>query len=55
MDRRVPFFALVSAVTLALVPLTPDKFRWVTWSVTITYAVFALVFLLNFISRRLPR
>ncbi|MDH3190425.1 MAG: hypothetical protein OEM39_07290 [Acidimicrobiia bacterium] len=54
MDRRVPFFAVVSAVTLGLVPFTPDRFAWVAWTVAITYAVFSLAYLLNYLSATDP-
>lgn len=55
LDRRVPFFAIVAVVCFALVPLADPKLRHVPIITGITYCVLAVLFLLDWISRRADR
>jgi hypothetical protein len=52
LDRRVPFFAIVSVVCAALIPVAEPKLRYVPIAVAVAYAVFTLAFLLDWLSRR---
>ena len=53
--RRPVFFAVVAIACLALLPPTPEEFRWVALVVGITYTVLALLSLLDSWSRRRTR
>ena len=55
LDRRVPFFAIVAVVSFALVPAAEPKLRYVPTAVGITYVVFTVLFVLDWLSRRSER
>jgi hypothetical protein len=40
-DQRVPFFLVAALIALVLYYPTPEDFRWVPLSLTITYAALA--------------
>lgn len=47
MDKRVPFFAIAAAVSLALAPIADAEHRWVAIALSITYVVLAVLTLLD--------
>ena len=56
MDRRAVFFAIASAVCLALTPAIPveegkPNITWIGWATTIAFAVLALASWLDHRSR----
>lgn len=52
LDRRVPFFATMAVVCFALVPLADRPLRYVPTVTGIVYVVLAVLFLLDWLSRR---
>lgn len=52
LDRRVPFFAIVSVVCLLLVWPCEPGLRYVPITMSIVYAVLTVLFLLDWLSRR---
>ena len=52
LDRRVPFFAIVSVVCVLLVWPCDEGLRYVPITMAIVYAVLALLFLADWLSRR---
>ncbi|MGE0308881.1 MAG: hypothetical protein AB7Q27_24360 [Acidimicrobiia bacterium] len=55
MDRRVYFFLGAAAVCLALVAPTPEKFRWVAWTISAVYLALAVLFALDSLSAYVHR
>ena len=51
-DRRIPLFALLSVVCFALTPLSDEDYDNIPPAVGTTYAVLALLFLLDWWTRR---
>ena len=43
MNRKVLFFLLAALVCLGLAPLTQEKFRWLPLTLSVTYAVLAVL------------
>lgn len=52
LDRRIPFFAIVSVVCALLVWPCAPSLRYVPITMSIVYAVFTVLFLLDWLSRR---
>lgn len=50
-ERRVIMFAVLSVVCFVLVPLADESYRRVPLFIGIVYAVLALLFLLDWLSR----
>jgi predicted Na+-dependent transporter len=50
-DRRAVFFIVAAMVCALLIPVTPDKFRWVGELLTGLYIVLSLASLLDHVSR----
>jgi predicted Na+-dependent transporter len=51
MDRRAVFFVVAAIVCALLIPVTPEKFRWVGELLTGVYLVLSLASLLDHVSR----
>ena len=52
LDRRVPFFAMMSVVCFALVPLADANLRYVPTITGIVYVVLAVLFLVDWLFNR---
>ena len=52
MDRRAVFFLGSAAICLSLLPLTPEKLRYVPLWLTAWYVLLAALSLLDHLSRR---
>ena len=51
MDRRAVFFLGAALLCALLVPVTPDKYRWVGEWLAVTYIVLGIASFLDHISR----
>ena len=49
-DRRVYFFLAAAALCALIYPITPDAFKWLAATVSVTYVVFAVLYAIASIS-----
>jgi hypothetical protein len=52
LDHRAAFFLIASVMCLVMVPITPDEFVWVGYSLAVTYVILAVLSGLDHWSRR---